>query len=139
MIDRALTRDLKVFTNFSINSIVIQKKRSKNSVKFCQITLCLNIARLILCVIGGDLTWHKESSRIRKKKLVKVWIRSFNKKIIEKFRQITLCLNIASLILCVIDGDLTRHMKDLRGPLVTIFQTVSRDMTWWKQEKRPTH
>ena len=29
----------------------------------------------------------------------------------------------------VIDGDLTRHMKDLRGPLVTIFETVSRDMT----------
>ena len=56
--------------------------------------------------------------------------------VIEKFHQITLCLNIASLILCVIDGDLTRHMKDLRGPLVTIFQTVSRDMTWWKQEKK---
>jgi hypothetical protein len=115
-----------------------------------------------------------------KKNLVKVRIRSFEKKVIEKFRQITLCLNrgvfrililrvlrvnrifplqvltagafslflnitgaiapvapvlntpllnIASLILCVIDGDLTRHMKDLRGPLVTIFQTVSRDMT----------
>ena len=97
--------------------------------KFRQITLRLNIARLILCVIDEDLTRHKGFSRIKKKKLVKVRIRSFNKKVIEKFRQITLCLNIASLILCVIDGDLTRHMKDLRGPLVTIFQTVSRDMT----------
>ena len=79
-------------------------------------------------MIDGDLTRQKGFSRILKK-IVKVRIRSFNKKVIGKFRQITLCLNIASLILCVIDGDLTRHMKDLRGPLVTIFQTVSRDMT----------